>query len=138
MKDLICKRLAFWATVCPLPTLALSLVFAAIRSALSLDFLGILIAALLLISGISYLASLVLTIVCGFVSKSTQLLFPPFASLLLIALFVIFLPEKVREDPWRTSDIFIFVGLILFNIVQMLSLRRRSLVLIGRNPDRIR
>jgi len=121
-----------------LPLLALSLVFAAVRSGLGLDFLGIPATALLLISGISYLMSIVLTIVYGFVSKSTQLLFPPFASLLLIALFVIFLPENVREDPWRTSDIFIFVGLVLFNIMQMLSLRRRSLVLTGRNSDRIR
>ena len=138
MQDLICKRFAYWATVCPLPMLALSLVFAAIRSALGLDFLTVLTTALLLISGMSYLASLVLTIVYGFVSKSKQLLFPPFASILLIALFVIFLPENVREDPWRTSDIFIFVGLVLISIMQMLSLRRRSLVLIGRNPDRIR
>jgi hypothetical protein len=138
MKDLICKRLAYWATVCPLPMLALSLVFAAIGSGLGLNFLSVLTTALLLISGICYLASLVLTIVCGFMLKSTRLLFPPFASLLLIALFVIFLPEKVQQDPWRTSDIFIFIGLVSFNIMQMMSLRGRSHVLKGRNSDIIR
>jgi len=138
MQDLICKRLAYWSTVIPLPALAVSLIVGAVRIGLELEFLRLLMTALLVTSASSYMASLLLTIVCGVVSKSRPLLILPATSLLLIALFVVFLPENVRENPWRVVDIFIFVGLVVLNIMQMLSLRRRSLALTGRDSFGIR
>jgi hypothetical protein len=130
MQHLICRRLAYWTTIIPLPALILSLGVSALRIGTGFDILRLLTAFLLLVCGAGYLASIVLTILCGFLSKTPKLLFPPTASLLLAALFVILLPENVREDPWRTVDVLIFIGLVIFNVAQVLSLRRLSSALL--------
>jgi hypothetical protein len=131
----MCKKFAYIATIVPLPLLILGIVFGSLANGLRLDFLGYFSAILLLASGISYLASLILTITYGFVSRRSPLLFTPTTSLLLIALFVGFLPDNVHEHPWRAIDISIFAGLTVLNIAQIFSLRRKSPATAGGNLD---
>jgi hypothetical protein len=133
MQNTICRKLAFFATVAPLPALALCMVLGTLRAGLAWEFLRYPTTTLLIAAGVSYLLSLILSVVCGFLFKAASLLVPPISSLLLIALFVALLPDDVREDPWRVIDVIIFVGLIALNILQILLLRRRSLAETNRN-----
>ena len=137
MYDGICKRLAYWATFIPLPSIALALALGSVGTSMGLVFLGHVATGLLVISGIAYLVSLILTIVYGFLSKRSRILLPPTASLLLIALFVVLLPENVHEDPWRTVDVLIFGGLAALNVMQIMVLRKRTLAMKDKNHQDI-
>lgn len=127
MQSALGKRFAILTTALPLPCVIVSLVLGAIRGWLDLDFLQYPINLLLICCGICYPASLVLTLLWGLTTKSAVLLFTPVSSLILITLFVLFLPDNIRENPWRAIDIFIFAGLVVLNLLQYMSLRRRTL-----------
>lgn len=126
MYDEICRRLAYWTTSIPLPSIALALILGSIANGSELGFPRHLATGLLVISGIAYLLSLFLTIAYGFMAKKSRILLTPTASLLLIALFVVFLPQNVRENPWRTVDVVTFAGLALLNVMQIVMLRQQT------------
>lgn len=122
----ICRKMAYWAALVPLPTIALALLLGSLGAGLEIESFEHLSTGLLAISGIVYIVSLILAIVYGFISKSSRILIIPTASLLLIALFVIFLPEDVREDPWRLVDVITLGGLAALNVTQIVVLRKRE------------
>ena len=126
MRGATCWKLAFAATILPLPLLALATVLGSIGTGLGFGFIRYVTAILLVASGTSYLASFGLAAAYGFISRRPRLLLIPAASLFLIAIFVVALPDNVREEPWRTIDIAVFAGLIALNIAQVLLLRRKT------------
>lgn len=135
MRDGICRKLAYWAALVPLPAVVLALLLGSVGAGTGIVFFRTLTAGLLVISGVVYIASLILAVAYGFISKRSRILILPTTSLLLIALFIVFLPDDVREDPWRTVDVVTFAGLAAVNVMQIVALRRGAVAITSENNN---
>ena len=126
MLRLVCSRIVYASTAAPLPLLLIAILLSVLVSSTGLAFIDRLVSLLLWITGLSYLISLILAVVCGLARRSKILLFPALLAMLDIALFVVFLPKDETAVGWRFIDYLLIGGLVVLNMVQWLVLRREA------------
>jgi len=124
MQNIVLKRVSFLTSVMPLPALAIVLILMAANRALDWAFISGLILILSIVIIVTYLSSLVLTIICGLMEKRRTILLPPLLSFLDMILFLSLMPTEPTSVGWRTIDIVLIVALVLLNIIQTIMMRK--------------